>query len=117
LRKQKKTEEKMTTTTIERMPMNWDSGESMGEWEQGAEAAGAAWRAAFDDYLEKNYHHCSLVGNEIYGPATYRFPDANVQADTPSADDLEPLPAGGIYAEFQGLHQDDWCDVIENFIE
>ena len=100
-----------TTTVVERMPLNWDSGDSLGEWDKN-DNPGAAWRRAFEEYLSENYPHCSLVGDEIYGPATYRF-DGLMQADTPRAEDLEPLPDGGIYAEFQALHADDWCDLIE----
>jgi hypothetical protein len=87
----------------------------MGDWDEGDDP-GAAWRAAFEHYLEDYYPHCKLVGEEIYGPATYRFPDANVQRDTPAAEDLEPLPAGGIYAEFQELHRDDWTELIEEYL-
>jgi hypothetical protein len=105
-----------TTTTVERMPCNWDSGDSMGEWEQGSAAAGAAWRAAFEAYLTENYPNCALVGDEIYGPATYRFDGHDMQRNTPKLADLKPLPDDGIYAEFQKMHRDDWCDVIELYI-
>ena len=106
-----------TTTVVERMPMNWDSGYDMGDWEQGADAASAAWRAAFEDYLTENYHHCSLVGDEIYGPATYCFDGLDMQLDTPRLADLKPLPDDGIYAEFQELHQDDWSEIVGQYIE
>jgi hypothetical protein len=106
-----------TTTVIETMPCNWDSGDSMGEWEQGPDAAGRAWRAAFEAYLTANYPHCSLVGNEIYAPATYRFDGLDMQRDTPKRAALKPLPDDGIYAEFQEIYRDDWCEVIEQYIK
>ena len=104
-----------TTTVVESMPLNWDSGDNMGDW--GEEDAGAAWRGMFEEWLTENYPDLALVGDEIYGPATYRFPDANVQHDTPKAEDLKPLPDGGVYREFEDLHQDDWSEAIQDYLD
>ena len=97
-----------TTTTIEQI--NWNADGLETEREQ------RAWRRAFTDYVA-NYPHCSLIGDEIIGPATYRFDGLNMQLDTPKLTNLKPLPEDGIYAEFQELHRDDWYDVVEQYME
>ena len=101
-----------TTTVIEKLPMNWDK-DFDGDWDGDP---CAAWRKAFENYVSENYPPCSVVGDEIYGPATYRFPHCGMQAGTTPVEDLIELPDGGIYAEFQELHRDDWSDVIEDNI-
>jgi hypothetical protein len=104
----------VTTTVVERMPQNWDAADNFGD-DWGEIDPSKTWREMFQEFLAKHYPHCSLAGDEIYGPATYRFPDADVQKDTPKIDDLEPLPDDSIYSEFQALHENSWSEDIEKF--
>ena len=102
-----------TMTCIERLPADWD--QNLGDWDD-ASAASDAWRQAFSTWLSENYPQCYVSGNEIHGPATYVYPDADVQSDTPPASELEPLP-DSLYEEFMELHSADWADCIENIME
>lgn len=103
----------MTSAVIEILPGDWDQDSQFGDgWDEMGIDPARAWKGMLERWLDNNYPGCYVSGDEIRGPATYRFPDAFVQPDTPRANDLPTLPEEGLYEAFQALHRNDWAEAI-----
>lgn len=102
-----------TTTVIDRLPADYRSEDQYGDgWESDGINPVEVFLECFDEWLEENYGFLTRCGGEIIGPAEMRFPHC-IREDLYDEEAMNAeLPEDGLWAEFNEIHCDDWCDLI-----